>query len=83
MATNIQTPSAFDCQKPEQWPGWFKRFERFMNAADLNAQPDQKKIDTLLYVMGEKAEDLLTSFHLSAHDAGKIQEGNRSVPEPL
>ena len=49
----------FDFAKPEEWPGWSKRFERFRQASDLASKTEEVQMSTLMYSMGDKVEDLL------------------------
>ena len=55
--------------KPEEWPRWIKRFERFRQASELATKSEERQVNTLVYSMGDKAEDILRSFNLTADDA--------------
>ena len=57
--------------KPEEWPRWIRRFERLREASDLESKSAAIQVSTLVYSMGDKAEDLLHSFALSEADAKK------------
>ncbi|XP_071646588.1 uncharacterized protein [Temnothorax longispinosus] len=57
--SNIQTPEEFDFNKPELWPRWVKRFERYISVTGLSEKPDKDKINLLCYTMGEKSEEIL------------------------
>lgn len=67
----IQAIENFDFAKPEEWPRWIRRFERFRQASDLVSKSEEVQISTLAYSMGDKAEDLLQSFNLEGDDAKK------------
>ena len=72
MATyQISAPSAFDFQNPASWKMWIKRFERFRLASKLNAEDEENQVNSLVYTMGDKAEEIFLSFGLSAADAKK------------
>ena len=58
-------PEKFDFAHPDTWPRWLKRFERYRVASGLTGRGDSVQISTLMYAMGEEAEDILASFGLS------------------
>ena len=49
--------------EPEQWPKWIERFDPL--------DGEEVKVNTLLYSMGQQAEDIMLSFNLSADNAKK------------
>ncbi|XP_061132648.1 uncharacterized protein K02A2.6-like [Syngnathus typhle] len=51
--------------KAEDWPKWIKRFERFRIASGLETQAEENQVNALIYSMGEEAEDILVSLHLT------------------
>lgn len=59
--------------KADDWLKWIKRFERFRIASGLETQEDENQVNALIYVMGEEAEDILTSMHLSPEDAADYE----------
>ena len=67
----IQSVEKFNLGKPEEWPRWIKRFERFRKVSDLTSKSGETQVSTLVYSMGDKAEDILESFGLSEEDAKK------------
>ena len=72
MATfNVQPPDKFDFNKPEEWPKWSRRFERFRTVSGLSSQDENEQIDTLIYCMGDEAEDVITALKISATDIKK------------
>ena len=66
-----QPPSSFDFKMPDKWPWWKHCFEQFRLARVLSAEDDDKQVSTLLYCMGEDAEDTLTSTNISTADRKK------------
>ena len=70
MATNstIPLPKPFEFARPEEWPRWIKRFERYRVVTELNKKDGPTQVSTLIYAKGEKAEDVLTSLSMSADE---------------
>ena len=64
----------FNLAKPEQWETWIRRFKRFSIASGLKSKMYEEQISTLIYSLGDKAEDLLQSFKMSDVDAGKYNK---------
>ena len=62
----ISPPENFAFTRPEEWSKWIRRFERFRNASGLAEKEQPTQIHTLVYSMGDEAEDILTSFRLTA-----------------
>ena len=66
MATyQIAPPENFSFTRPEEWPKWIRRFERFRQASGLDAKSEESQINTLIYTMGDQADDILCSFNLN------------------
>ena len=70
MATSYQiaAPESFDCSNSDEWPRWVRRFERFRTASGLISKSEESQVNTLLYSMGDAADDILLSFGLSAEE---------------
>ena len=66
----LQPPASFNF--PDDWPRWRRRFQQFREASGLAAEGDTKQVSTLLYCMGETAEDVLTSTDISEDDKKKF-----------
>ena len=64
----LQPPSPFDFKTPDEWPRWKRRFEQFRLASDLADENDDRQVSTLLYCMGEAAEDILASTNIAEAD---------------
>ena len=56
----------------EKWPTLKQRFLRFRSASDLANKPEAQQVNTLLYCLGEQAEDIFASFNFSKADAKKF-----------
>ena len=50
--------------KPEEWPKWIQRFQRFRKAIGLNKQIGENQVNT--YTIGEQADDTFISFEFTA-----------------
>ena len=73
MAASYQIPAVkkFDFVKPEERSRWIQRFERFRQASDLTSKSEEAQISTLVYSLGDKTEDILTSFNLKDEELKK------------
>ena len=69
----ISPPEEFDFSKPNEWPKSIKRFERFRSASGLNRIDSESQVNTLLYTMGSKSDDIMPTFALSAEDTKKYE----------
>lgn len=66
MATfSIKPPEPFDFAKPQEWEKWIRRFERFRLASNLNSSSDANQVNTLVYCMGDEADDVLRGLNLT------------------
>ena len=72
MATyQIPPPEKFNFSCPEEWHKWIRRFERFRQASGLTEKGEESQVCSLIYTMGNEADDVLTSFGLSEEDRKK------------
>ena len=69
----ISQPESFDFANPEEWPKWLWRFERFRQASGLTEKSEEAQVNTLMYCMGDRADDILRSFKLSEEDSKKYE----------
>ena len=58
---SLKTPDEFSFQ-PSEWTKWKNRFQRFRSGSGLDYAPDKRQIDVLIFNMGERAEDIFSSF---------------------
>ena len=65
----VSPPEPFTFSRPDEWPKWSRRFERFRIASGLAAKEDKTQVNTLIYCMGDQADDILSSFGLSEDEA--------------
>ncbi|XP_037521850.1 uncharacterized protein K02A2.6-like [Rhipicephalus sanguineus] len=61
----VELPTKLDFRKPEDWTRWHRRWERYRLISGLTGQDETTQINTLLYAMGEEAEDVLTALKLT------------------
>src|SRR6266576_6630426 len=66
----VSLPEKFDFndEKSDAWPKWKKNFERFCKSTQLYIAPGEEQVNTLVYIMGEKVDDIFSSFNLSQED---------------
>ena len=61
----MSPPPPFDFGKPESWIKWVRRFERYRQASGLASKPEENQVNTLIYTMGDEADDIFSSFNLT------------------
>ncbi|GBN61794.1 Transposon Ty3-G Gag-Pol polyprotein [Araneus ventricosus] len=64
-ALHINPPENFAFSTPCNWSKWKMRFERYRIAFELSTKTGNEQVNSLLYIMGEQAEDIFSSFGLS------------------
>lgn len=69
----LKTPEPFDFKQPDNWPKWKKRFEQFRVASGLAKEDEARQVSTLLYCLGEEADDVLSSTNIKADDRKKYE----------
>lgn len=55
-------PKTFDFSRPEHWPEWRQRFQRYRTATKLNLEDGDVQVCTLLYSLGKEAEQVYKTF---------------------
>eukprot|EP00731_Ephydatia_muelleri_P036384 Em0245g3a len=68
VLNELEPPESFDFSKPDGWNRWKRRFDQFRVASGLANEDDAKQVSTLLYCLGEGAEDTLSSTNISRKD---------------
>ncbi|UYV61891.1 hypothetical protein LAZ67_1006972 [Cordylochernes scorpioides] len=46
----------FNFGKSDEWPIWFKRYQRYRIASGLSEKSENEQVNALVYFMGDKAE---------------------------
>ena len=67
----VSLPENFNFSQPQEWPRWIRRFERFRKSAGLAEKDDEVQVNTLIYSMGDEADDILRSFKLKDDEVKK------------
>ena len=62
----MKPPETFDFGKTDEWSKWKRRFEQFASASGLDKEEEARRISTLLYCLGEEADDVLGSTNISS-----------------
>ena len=65
----VAPPESFKFTYPEQWTKWIRHLERFRITSGLSAKDDEVQVNTLIYAMGDEADEILQSFNLSDNDS--------------
>ena len=72
MATvQLQLPTPFDFKQPEEWPRRKRWFEKFRVVSGLAEDDGTHQVSTLLYCLGEKAGDVLSTTNITNDDCKK------------
>ena len=72
MATyQITAPENFNFNRPDEWPCWICKFERFHKASGLSEKEEVSQVNTLIYTMGDTADDILSLLGLTDEEKGK------------
>ena len=69
----LKPPESFDFKVPDDLSHWKRRFQQFREASGLSEDNEAKQINTLLYCMGEEAEDVLTSTNPTKEEKKQFQ----------
>ena len=65
VSYQVPPPQSFNFSKSQEWPNWIRRFQRFRLASGLSEKSSKNQVNTLVYTMGDVADDILTSFKLT------------------
>ena len=65
---SFRPPDSFNFSKPEDWPNWKQRWDRYTIVSELGKKNGEIQVSTLLYAMGQEAETIFKSFKLSAEE---------------
>ncbi|UYV68487.1 hypothetical protein LAZ67_5004459, partial [Cordylochernes scorpioides] len=64
----IQPPETFDFSNPNEWPKWRKRFERYLVVSGMKKKEEAYKIDLLMYLIGDRADDIFRTFRFEKEE---------------
>ena len=65
-SSRLVPPEPFQFKNPDSWSKWRSRFQQYRLASGMSAQGAEQQISTLLYCLGEEAEDVLNSTNITA-----------------
>lgn len=71
---SISPPEAFDFNDFAGWPNWIRRFERFRIAAGLDKKDQEYQVNSLIYTMGDSADDVLNTLTLEEADKKEYEK---------
>ena len=71
MSYSIKSPEPFNFNNSSEWSNWIRRFERYRLASKLVEESQKNQVNTLMYVLGDKADDIFTSFGLTEEQASE------------
>ena len=77
----LSAPEKFNFRNPGSWQTWLQRFERFRSASKLSQDSDDRQIDSLIYAMGEQAEDILKSLSLTDEQSKSYEAVKKALTE--
>ena len=63
----LEPPELFDFKTLDEWEKWRRRFKQFRVASGLSGE---RQVCTLLYCLGEEAENVLSSMNITAEERG-------------
>ena len=61
----VDPPQPFSFKRPDEWPKWIRRFERFRLTSALDEKEKATQVNALIYAMGDEADDIITGFGLT------------------
>ena len=67
-AYQVSILNQFDFSQPNDWPKWICRFERFRCTSGLTDKAETVQVHTLIYSMGDAADNVLKSFNLTEEE---------------
>ena len=81
MAQSFQVapPEPFSFKKPDEWPKWIRRFERFRLAFAIDEKEKVTQINALIFAMGYEADDIMTGFGLTGEEKRDYNVGKNQV----
>ena len=71
---SLQPPPPFNFSSPDECPKWRRHFEQFRVASGLCKEDEERQVSTLLYCLGDDADDVLTSTNISGDNRKKYAE---------
>lgn len=79
----IRPPEPFDFTKPNDFERWVRHFERYRVASNLAQASDRQQVNTLIYCMGDKGDDILCSLSMTTEEREKYETVQEKLKESL
>ncbi len=76
--SSLKPPEPVDFATPNTWPPWITRFERYRVASGLDKKEELIQVSTLIYAMGQDAEDIWGSFTISEDEKRMYKSAKQS-----
>ena len=74
VAIQLQTPQPFSFSRPDERSCWECRLEQFRYASGISQKSSQRQVSTLLYFLGQDADDVLRSTNIAKDKRKDYQE---------
>ena len=71
--SEVLPPEPFNFQCPNDWTKWKRHFDHYLAVSGLQGKNEELQISSLIYCMGDEAEDILATFELTDEDAKKYE----------
>ena len=68
---NVAPPDKFTFKPNDDWTKWITRIERFRIASELHKKPEETQVATLIYSMGDDADDTFSALAMTADERNK------------
>ena len=65
MSFQISPPEQFNIDQPKNWASWIRWYERYRLVSKLSEEQEKSQVNMLMYLLGDKADSILSSFRLS------------------
>lgn len=74
LQLHLQPPEPFDFKSPDGWLKWKRRYQQYCAAAGLTETSQARQVSTLLYCLGEEANDVLTSTNITEDESKSFDQ---------
>ena len=61
-SSKVNPPDPMDFSRPDSWPMWRQRYERYRLCTKLNKEDGEIQVSNLIYVMGMEADRIFSTF---------------------
>ena len=69
----VAAPKPFYFSHPSEREKWICQFDHFQLASGIHKKEEASQVNTLIYSMGDKVDDILRSFRLTDEDSKKYK----------